>query len=128
MAMGLGRRVLVVDDDEGMREALKNLLDAAGFEAVAFASAEAFLRDAIVDGAVCLISDLRLPSMSGLEMLTALRARGEQIPVIAITAHDEPGVRDEAMRCGASAYLAKPFLGSALLDTISHLSMAPSAR
>ena len=120
--MGLSRRVLVVDDDEGMREALKNLLDAAGFEAVAFGSAEALLREGIIDGAVCVISDIRLPSMSGLDMLAALRARGEQIPVIAITAHDEPGVRDEAKRCGAAAYLAKPFLGTVLLAAIERVA------
>lgn len=126
--MGLGRRVLVVDDDEGMREALKNLLDAAGFVPVAFGTAEALLQDCIIDGAVCLISDLRLPSMSGLELLTALRARGEQIPVIAITAHDEPGVGDHAMRCGAAAYLAKPFLGSALLAAIERVAVSSSSK
>ena len=126
--MGLGRRVLVVDDDEGMREALKNLLDAAGFEATAFDSAEALLQDGVIDGAACIISDLRLPSMSGLEMLTALRARGEKIPVIAITAHDEPGVRNEALRGGAAAYLAKPFLGTALLEAIKRFALTPIAR
>jgi FixJ family two-component response regulator len=126
--MGLARRVLVVDDDEGMREALRNLLDAAGFDATAFASAEALLQDGIIDGAVCLISDIRLPSMSGLGMIAALRARGEQIPVIAITAHDEPGVRDDAMRGGAAAYLAKPFLGTALLAAIERVAIPSSTQ
>ncbi len=116
--MGSGGRVLVVDDDEGMREALKNLLDAAGFQSVAYASAEALLGDHAVEGALCVISDIRLPAMSGLEMLTELRARGVWTPFIAITAHDEPRVRDEVERRGAVAYLAKPFHGSALLAAI----------
>jgi len=125
--MGLGGRILVVDDDEGMREALKNLLDAAGFETATYASAEALLSDGVIDGALCVISDIRLPVMSGLAMLTALRARGEGIPVIAITAHDEPGVRDEAERHGAAAYLAKPFLGTALLAAIAGVSPPASS-
>jgi len=126
--MGSGVRIFVVDDDEGMREALKNLLDAAGFETIAFASAEALLRDGVIDGARCVVSDLKLPAMSGLEMLTALRKRGEQIPVIAITAHDEPGVREEAERRGAAAYLAKPFRGTALLAAIEALAPPTSSQ
>jgi len=120
--MGSGGRVLVVDDDEGMREALKNLLNAAGFETVAFESAEALLGDHALEGALCVISDIRLPAMSGLEMLTELRARGVWTPVIAITAHDEPGVRNEAVRRGAAAYLAKPFRGSGLLAAIESIA------
>jgi two-component system response regulator FixJ len=118
MAMGAGRRVLVVDDDEGMREAIESLLDAAGFETATYASAEALLAGGAVEGATCVISDLKLPSMSGLELLTELRARGAGPPVIVITAHDAPGVCNEAVRLGAAAYLAKPFLGSALLAAI----------
>jgi FixJ family two-component response regulator len=118
MAMGAGRRVLVVDDDEGMREAIESLLAAAGFETAAYASAEALLAGGAVEGAACVISDLRLPSMSGFELLAELRARGALAPVIVITAHDAPGMSKEAARLGAAAFLAKPFPGSALLAAI----------
>ena len=124
--MDLGGRVLVVDDDEGMREALKTLLDAAGFDTAVFASAEALLRDGVINGARCVISDIRLPAMSGFDMLAALRARGERIPVIAITAHDEPGVREDALRHGAAAYLAKPFHAAALLAAIESIGNSAS--
>jgi len=125
--MGIGGRILVVDDDEGMREALKTLLDAAGFDTAVFASAEALLQDGVIDGARCIISDIRLPAMSGLAMLAALRARGERIPVIAITAHDEPGGREEAVRHGAAAYFAKPFHGAALLAAIENAALPESS-
>jgi len=118
IAMGSDRKILVVDDDEGMREAIESLLDEAGFETTVYASAEALLAADGVESATCVISDLKLPLMSGLELLTALRARGPRPPVIVITAHDAPGVCNEAMRLGAAAYLAKPFLGNALLSAI----------
>ncbi len=126
MVMGSGGRILVVDDDEGMREALTNLLDAAGFQSAAYASAEALLADGALDGALCVISDVRLPAMSGLDLLTELRTRGVCTPVIAITAHDEPGVRSEAQRRGAVTYLAKPFQGGALLAAIEDVARAAS--
>ena len=126
MTMGQGKRVLVVDDDDGMREAIESLLDAAGFETASYASAEALLAGGAIDGALCVISDLKLPAMSGLELLIKLRTRGSEPPVIVITAHDAPGVRDEAERHGAAAYLAKPFLGSALLAAIDSAAAQPA--
>ena len=125
MAMGPGRKVLVVDDDIGMREAIESLLQVAGFETATYASAEALLTSGALDGALCIISDLKLPAMSGLELLTELSARGGQPPVIMITAHDAPGVRDDAERRGAAAYLSKPFLGSALLAAIEGVATSP---
>ena len=127
MAMGPGRRVLVVDDDDGMREAIESLLDAAGFETTAYASAEALLAGGAIERATCIVSDLKLPAMSGLELLTKLRARGACPPVIVITAHDAPNVRAEAKRRGAVAYLAKPFVGSALLDAIESVAGSVSS-
>ena len=118
MAMASRRRVLVVDDDESMREAIESLLDEAGFETTVYQSAEALLAADGIEGATCIVSDLKLPSMSGLELLTTLRARGARPPVIVITAHDAPGMCDEAVRLGAAAYLPKPFGGSALLAAI----------
>lgn len=122
------KTVLVVEDDDGMRQAIERLLSAAGFETAAYASAEALLAEAAVDDALCVISDLKLPAMSGLELLAKLRARGERPPVIMITAHDAPGVRAEAERRGAAAYLPKPFQGNALLAAIESASKPPEPK
>jgi len=122
MAMGTGRRVLVVDDDESMREAIESLLDVAGFESTTYASAEDLLAAVGVEDALCVISDIKLPAMSGMELLTELRARAVRPPVIIITAHDRPGLRDDALRRGAAAYLPKPFPGNALLTAIESVS------
>lgn len=110
--------VLVVDDDDGMREAIETLLEVAGYTPTVYASAEALLASNAAIAAACIVSDIRLPAMSGLEMLARLKAGGVAAPVILITAHDAPGMREDAIRRGAAAYLAKPFLGSALLDAI----------
>ena len=122
MAMGTGKRVLVVEDDDGMREAIETLLDAAGFANTTYASAEALLAGGGVGEALCIISDLKLPAMSGLQLLTELRARGARPPVIVMTAHDAPGVRLDAERLGAAVYLAKPFPGGALLAAIESVT------
>jgi FixJ family two-component response regulator len=104
-----------------MREAIERLLDAAGYECAAYGSAEAMLAAGAGRNAACVVSDLTLPAMSGLELLTALRARGRREPLILITAHDAPGLRENAMKSGAVAYLAKPFRGTALLETIKQV-------
>jgi two-component system response regulator FixJ len=122
MAMDEGGLVLVVEDDDGMREAIESLLDAAGISNTAYASAEALLAGGAIDRASCVVSDIKLPAMSGLELLGALRARGGQPPVIVITAHDVPGLRLEAQRLGAAAFLAKPFVGNALLTAIENVT------
>jgi two-component system, LuxR family, response regulator FixJ len=112
-------KVLVVEDDDGMREAITSLLDAAGIESAAYASAEALLACGGAAAARCVVSDLVLPAMSGLDLLDALSARGAPPRFILITAHDSRGVRDEAARRGAAACLAKPFAGDALLAAIA---------
>jgi len=76
MAMGTGRRVLVVDDDESMREAIDSLLDVAGFESTVYLSAEELLAADGIEDALCVISDVKLPAMSGLELLATLRGKG----------------------------------------------------
>ena len=114
----VGRKVLLVEDDDSMRSAIERLLGVAGFECSAYASAEGLLSDDTGEGAVCVVSDLKLPGMSGLELLVALHARGGWPPLILITAHDVPGLREEAVRCGAEAYLVKPFSGIALLNAV----------
>jgi FixJ family two-component response regulator len=110
-----------------MREAIERLLDAAGFECSAYASAEALLACDQREGTACIVSDLRMGAMSGLELLAQLRTRGERTPLILITAHDAPGQREEAMKRGAAGYLAKPFRGTALIETIRQVA-GPAAK
>lgn len=112
------RRVLLVEDDESLRGALERLLGLAGFSAVAYGSAEALVAGGLADGAACVVSDLRLPGMSGLELLAALRARGGRAPLVLITAFDEPGLAEKAKGLGAAGYLVKPFPGTTLLDAV----------
>ena len=118
--------ILVVEDDASMREAIERLLQAADFETRAYASAEALLAAGAMVGARCVVTDYKLPAMSGLDLLTELSARGGWPPVIVMTAHDGPDLRDDARRRGAAAYLAKPFAGSALLAAIASVAGEPS--
>ena len=124
----MGAKVLVVEDDDSLRAAIARLLRVAGFECTAYVSAEALLADAAGEDVVCLVSDLKLPGMSGLELLPELRTRGELAPFILITAYDEPGLSEKAARCGAAGFLVKPFSGTELLNTIKALTapMGPS--
>ncbi|NEX21930.1 response regulator [Thiorhodococcus mannitoliphagus] len=112
------QRVFVVEDDESLRPAIERLLTTAGFGVAGFTSAEAMLGDASHRGAGCIVTDLKLPGMSGFELIEDLQRHGVAAPVILITAHDAPGLHAEAARRGAAAYLAKPFLGTALLEAI----------
>jgi len=116
--VGKGEMVLVVEDDDSMREAIERLLNAAGFECAAYASADALLARGVDHGSVCVISDLKLPGLTGLELLAMLRQRGISLPFILITAHDNPDMRRKSMACGATAYLAKPFRGTELLEVV----------
>ena len=114
-----GQKVLIIEDDDSLRPALERLLHIAGFQVATYASAEALLaEDAAAEGAACVVSDLKLPALSGFDLLTEMRARDGWPPLILITAYDAPGLREEAARRGAAAYLAKPFRGTALLATI----------
>jgi FixJ family two-component response regulator len=121
MVTAKGRAILVVEDDDSMRQAIARLLCAADFECDAYASAEALLARGGGGDAACVVSDLKLPGKSGLELLDEMRARGGWPPLVLITAHDAPGLREEALRRGAAAYLAKPFRGTALLEVLNSL-------
>jgi FixJ family two-component response regulator len=110
--------VLVVEDDDSVREAIERLLGAAGFGCAAYVSADALLAHGVDADSTCVISDLRLPGMSGLELLAMLRELKVSLPFILITAHDSPGMREKAASSGATAYLPKPFRGTVLLDTV----------
>ena len=110
-------KVLVIDDDDSTLRALQRLLETAGLPSAGYELAEQVLASDAYDDAACVVSDQRLPGMSGLELLAALRARNVTSPFILITANDLPRVRAEAGARGAT-YLAKPFLGAELLDAI----------
>lgn len=113
--------VILVEDDEGLRVALLRLLRAGGFSVCGYGSAEALLDDPRAARADCLVVDIHLPAMSGLELVDRLRRRGLQAPAVAISAHDEAGVREAARRRGVERFLGKPFLGRTLVSTVSEL-------
>jgi FixJ family two-component response regulator len=113
-----GKLIAIIDDDESVRGALQGLMSAAGLHARAFASAEEFLNSGLLRDTGCLIADIRMPGMSGLELQTKLNAEGCRIPTIFITAHDDTKLRLQAMRGGAVEFLAKPFDDEALLDSV----------
>jgi FixJ family two-component response regulator len=110
--------VFVVDDDESVRKALKRLIKSAGFQVETFASAEDFLNYVHRDALGCLIIDVRMPGLSGLDLQSELAASGSKMPVIFITAHDDDQARLRAVKGGAVAFLQKPFEEQALLHAI----------
>ena len=110
--------VAIVDDDDSMRIALEGLLKAVGFPARAFASAEEFLKSGQQQQTSCLIADIRMPGISGLELQAQLNAERCRIPIIFITAHGDAKMRMQALREGAVEFLAKPFNDEALLDSV----------
>jgi len=112
------RIVAVIDDDESCRTALKEMLRSAGLSALAFASAEDFLKSGRQRQTGCLISDIRMPGMSGLELQAKLNADRCRIPTIFITAHGDEKMRMQALRAGAVEFLAKPFDDEALLERV----------
>jgi FixJ family two-component response regulator len=110
--------VYVVDDDESVRRALQRLLRSAGYHAVTFESAEDFIDSTPGRGEGCLVLDIRLPGMTGLDLQEKLSSSGAKYAVIFMTAHDNPQWRQRAKRAGAVAYLRKPFDEQSLLDAI----------
>jgi len=109
----------VVDDDEMLRESLPELLGEYGFAARAFSSGQEFLASDYVDQTRCLILDVAMPGMSGLDLQKELKRRGQAIPIIFITAQKDEDIRKQAFRQGAVKFLEKPFSDSALLDAIN---------
>jgi FixJ family two-component response regulator len=110
--------IAIVDDDELMRDALRGLLKEAGVPACVFASAEELLESGQQHQAACLIADIRLPGMSGLDLQARLNADRISIPIIFITAHGDEQLRIQALRSGAVEFLAKPFDDEVLLDHV----------
>ena len=110
--------VAIVDDDDLMRGALQGLLKAAGLPAQAFESAEEFLQSGEHHRTSCLITDIRMRGMSGLDLQAKLNAEQVSIPTIFITAHGDARMRMQALRAGAVEFLAKPFDDEVLLDSV----------
>jgi FixJ family two-component response regulator len=115
---GNNKVVAIVDDDEAVRTALEGLLRSAGLTARAFESAEKFIESGQQLHTACLITDIRMPGMSGLELQAKLNAEHCRIPIIFITAHGDTQMRMQALRAGAVEFLAKPFNDEALLETV----------
>lgn len=113
-----GKMVAVVDDDESIRTALKELLRSVGLPAQAFASAEDFIKSGQQQRTGCLIVDISMPGMSGLELQAKLNADHCRIPTIFITAHGDEKMRMQALRAGAVEFVTKPFDDEALLETV----------
>lgn len=110
--------VAIIDDNELVRVALEGLMKSVGFPAVAFAHAEDFLASDHKRDTACLIVDIRLPGMSGLELQSKLNTERYRIPTIFITAHGDEIVRMQALRAGAVEFLTKPFDDEALLQSV----------
>src|SRR6201997_2137801 len=113
-----GKLVAIVDDDELMRNALQGMLKSVGLPSQTFASAEEFLKSGQQHQTACLIADIRMPGMSGLELQAKLNADHCRIPTIFITAHGDTKMRMQALRAGAVEFLAKPFDDEALLGSV----------
>jgi len=118
MEQATGRLISVIDDDRATRLAVKGLLRSAGLAAEVYASAEEFLNSGRVSATACLVLDVRLPNMSGLELQRRLAAAGISVPVIFITSHDDEQARGVALEAGAVAFLSKPARGRVLLERV----------
>jgi len=115
----VGALVSVVDDDESVRESLPDLLRELGFVVQAFASAEEFLASDCVDQTKCLILDVAMPGMTGPDLQRELTQRGQEIPIVYITAHKDEAVRPRLLEQGAVECLFKPFSDTALLEAVN---------
>ena len=114
--------ISVIEDDDSVRESLRRLIKSVGYAVQSFSSAEQFLKSNQLQQTRCLILDVKLPGMDGLELQRQLTADRRDIPVIFITAHGDDAARVRALRNGALEYLFKPFSEEALLDAI-HMSL-----
>lgn len=116
-----GRVVILVEDDTGLRRALERLLRASGFDTKAFSSAEDALVIFAQEAVDCLVVDLNLPAMSGLDLIDRLRECHIDVPAVIISAQDEPRVQTAARARGVAHFLPKPFLGSTLIRVLDGL-------
>jgi FixJ family two-component response regulator len=117
--------VAIVDDDMSIRNATRDLLRAAGFSAATFEDAESFFGSANRANAACLVTDMRMPGMSGLELYQALVASGADIPTVIITAHPEDLTQSRAREAGITCYLSKPFAPDDLVECVREALAKP---
>jgi FixJ family two-component response regulator len=110
--------IAIVDDDQSVQRALQDLIESEGLPTVCFGSAEEFLESGIQNSAACLIADVRMPGISGIDLQARLKADRCRIPIIFITAHGDAKMRIRAMRDGAVEFLTKPFDDAVLLETV----------
>jgi FixJ family two-component response regulator len=110
--------VSVVDDDESVRESLPDLLREFGFAANSFSSAEEFLSSNSIDETRCLVLDIAMPGMSGLDLQQELERSGQRIPIVFMTAHKEKAIQSRAFKQGAVSLLLKPFSDTALFEAV----------
>ena len=118
MARRDGRVVCIVDDDASLRRSLRNLLMSLGFRVETFSSAEAFLESVHPDGIGCVVLDVRMAGMSGVDLLRHLAATGSPVPTIMLTAHADDEMRRRSLEAGALAFLEKPVRSDALLAAV----------
>jgi FixJ family two-component response regulator len=117
-AAGLQKIVSIVDDDESVREATKGLVRSLGYSAVAFSSAEEFLNSDSLNDTSCLITDVQMPGISGVELQDTLIEQGHNLPIIFVTAYPEDRVRTRVLAAGAIDFLSKPFSDDELIGSI----------
>jgi len=117
--------VAVVEDDESLREAMGHLLRLLGYAAAAFASAEEFLKSDLLGDTACLITDVHLPGMSGVELQSRLISAGHHIPIIFVTAFPEEAIRARVLGDGALAYLSKPLREQSLIACLDQALRHP---
>jgi FixJ family two-component response regulator len=110
--------VAIVDDDQSVQNALKDLMESVGISAMCFGSAQEFLASDERNQTACLIADVRMPGISGLEMQAKLKAEGSFIPIIFITAHADAKIKMQAIKAGAIEFLSKPFDDEVLLEKV----------
>jgi FixJ family two-component response regulator len=110
--------IAIVDDDKSVQSALQDLVESEGLSTLCFGSAEQFLDSGAQRNAACLIADIRMPGMSGLELQAKLKADRCRIPIIFITAHGDAKMQTQALREGALKFLAKPFDNTVLLEVL----------
>jgi FixJ family two-component response regulator len=113
--------ISIIDDDASVRMATQNLIRSLGYRIQTFPSAEAFLKSEQLNATSCVIADVQMPGMNGVELQSHLRANGSRVPVIFISAFPEKAIRQRALREGAICFLAKPFDACVLID---HLDTA----
>ncbi|RXH38539.1 MULTISPECIES: response regulator transcription factor [Bradyrhizobium] len=116
--MSVASVISVLDDDPYVRAAINNLLESRGYIVHTFASAEEFLRSADSTDTSCVIADVQMPSVTGIDLLTQMRAQGSATPFIFITAFPDESVRVRAFKAGASCFLGKPFAASDLMQCL----------